>query len=609
MDRMIRVMVAGHYLTKDSNIAGVQYESNARVMRIEFDPGWDGVAKKVTFWDADGKNPVERVLTADLLEDMSTNTRAYLCPIPGEAMTVAGEMTFIIDGYVEGKRQRSMSDTLKVKAAPFIEKAGEPTDPTPTQAEQLQVQIDTLLGDIQAESNRAQNAADEAVARAESAAASEANAAQSEQTAGRYAVTAQKCAEDAEIAEAGAQAAQKAAETARDEARQISGGEFAPLKHTHTAADVGAVSKAGDTMTNDLRIAKVGYPQLSLVEQTSGRRFRVIGGEHGALRNARDDANYRALSISPETSDIKSALRLTQNVDGVWSEYNVLHSGNCSNYAVPVDGSKAMTGHLNVRSGNAPNPIKLYTEENGAGFVGTHEDNGVYKFVRFLPSNVSNVETAHFVSNVSGEYKEYPILHSGNFSSYAVNKSGDVMTGALRVASAGGNVVMDSNANHAYMQTYKDGDWGGRRSLVLRNRADDPDMTNALSLGTLDDGTWKEHSFIHTGNLHLLNSMLGGAKIKTGSYLGNGSYGGTSPNSIQLDFDPDMVLVQDAGMSGANVWGLWMKGCLMFMSPNSTYSSFVQDSSKNFKWASTSSAAGQFNSSGVAYGYMAISFG
>jgi hypothetical protein len=69
-----------------------------------------------------------------------------------------------------------------------------------------------------------------------------------------------------------------------------------------------------------------------------------------------------------------------------------------------------------VRSGNAPNPIKLYTEENGAGFVGTHEDNGVYKFVRFLPSNVSNIETAHFVSNVSGEYKEYRLIHEGNKS-------------------------------------------------------------------------------------------------------------------------------------------------------------------------------------------------
>ncbi len=38
-------------------------------LRISFDDGWDGYAKKVTFWDARGKNPVERTLTVDLLEN------------------------------------------------------------------------------------------------------------------------------------------------------------------------------------------------------------------------------------------------------------------------------------------------------------------------------------------------------------------------------------------------------------------------------------------------------------------------------------------------------------------------------------------------------------
>ena len=430
MDRMIRVMVNGHYLTKDSNIAGVQYESNARVMRIEFDPGWDGIAKKVTFWDADSKNPVERVLTADLLEDMTTNTRAYLCPIPGEAMVVAGEMTFIIDGYVSGKRQRSMSDTLKVKAAPFIEKAGEPTDPTPTQAEQLQVQIDTLLGDIQAEANRAQNAADEAVACAESATASEANAATSEQTAGRYAAVAQKCAEDAEVAEAGAQAAQKAAETARDEARQIAGGDFAPLKHTHTAADVGAVSKAGDVMTGNLEVSKIGFPTIGL---------RATSGSTNIYKNANETTDNGTnivdvsgnqerqvrIILNANNQPIANGLALNtrETIGGVAQSntYHIIHTGNKSLIAPGDIGAvnkagDTMTGHLNVRSGDAPNPIKLYTEENGAGFVGTHEDNGVYKFVRFLPSNISNVETAHFVSNVSGGYKEYQLIHEGNKS-------------------------------------------------------------------------------------------------------------------------------------------------------------------------------------------------
>ena len=72
MDRMIEVKVSGDYLTKDNQNAGVQHEANVTALRIAFDESWDGFAKKVTWWDAKGANPVERTLTADLLEDMLT---------------------------------------------------------------------------------------------------------------------------------------------------------------------------------------------------------------------------------------------------------------------------------------------------------------------------------------------------------------------------------------------------------------------------------------------------------------------------------------------------------------------------------------------------------
>lgn len=168
MDRLIEVKVNGHHLTKDNNVAGVQHESNATVLRIEFDPSWDGLAKKVTFWDALGQNPVERTLTADLLEDIAHNTRVYLCPIPGEAMVEAGNLEFVVDGWKDGRRSRSLSDTLKVKYAPEADMAGQPVDPSPTQAEQLQVQIDTMMGKVQ----EAVTAKEEAKAGAQAAAAS-----------------------------------------------------------------------------------------------------------------------------------------------------------------------------------------------------------------------------------------------------------------------------------------------------------------------------------------------------------------------------------------------------------------------------------------------------
>ena len=150
MDRIIEVKVDGNYLSKDNKNAGVRGEGNVTSLRITFDAGWDGYAKKVTFWDALGANPVERTLTTDLLENITQSTRVYLVLIPAEPMAEAGMLTFVIDGYVGGKRQRSVSDKLLVKDAPIADNAGEPIDPTPTQAEQLQVQIDKFVGDVQA---------------------------------------------------------------------------------------------------------------------------------------------------------------------------------------------------------------------------------------------------------------------------------------------------------------------------------------------------------------------------------------------------------------------------------------------------------------------------
>lgn len=146
---VIEVKVFGSYLRKDSNLAGVQHEANAKKLRITFDESWDGYAKTVTFWDAKGLNPVNRVLTADLLEDLAENTRIYICPIPGEAMTEAGFMSFAISGILDGVRQRTVGTELEVKASPYVEEADQPVDPTPTQAEQLQTQMEQVLHDLQ----------------------------------------------------------------------------------------------------------------------------------------------------------------------------------------------------------------------------------------------------------------------------------------------------------------------------------------------------------------------------------------------------------------------------------------------------------------------------
>ena len=211
IDKIINVKVRGDHLTKDSRNAGVQHEANVTYLRIDFDEGWDPYAKTVTFWDALMGNPTKLVLTTDKLEDIHVSHRVYLVPIPGEALGEPGDMTFVVDGWTDGKRKRSLADTLWVKEAPFEEEAGEPTDPTPSQAEQMQVQLDLIISDIQ----KAEIAALEAFSSAEYARNQADSATSSAQFAQEMADYSYRVKEEAVAAQGAALAAQVAAEAAK----------------------------------------------------------------------------------------------------------------------------------------------------------------------------------------------------------------------------------------------------------------------------------------------------------------------------------------------------------------------------------------------------------
>lgn len=146
MDRIINLQVNGQYLTKDNKNAGVQGEVNATNLRIQFDESWYQTSKTVTFWNARGENAVAILLGANHLENIVLGaSETFIIPIPGEALTEHGYMTFVIDGCVDGVRMRSIEDKLYVAAAKSDPNASSPTVPTPSQVEQFQQQIEDIL--------------------------------------------------------------------------------------------------------------------------------------------------------------------------------------------------------------------------------------------------------------------------------------------------------------------------------------------------------------------------------------------------------------------------------------------------------------------------------
>lgn len=377
MDRIVEVKVNGNYITKDNKNAGAQGECNMTALRIEFDEGWDGFAKTVTWWNSRNQNPVKRTLTADQLEDITKSTRIYTTLIPGEPLEFPGMCRFVIDGYSDDKRQRSLQDELLVKPVERADDAGNPVDPIPSQAEQLQVQIDSMLGDMQERAVRAETAAaaakdsveaaaksvEEALAcenlansymmdaknAAEAAAASAGTAAEhAQEAAGSAQAAAGQTAEMVRSEMAGyvnaAQEAQRAAEKAKDEAKEVAGGDFATggeldaveqalethagdtnNPHCVTAEQVGAVSKSGDTMTGKLTITSPSYCDQLIINRTGTSNGDSCIGYH------KDGVKVGVMGFRYDGTPF---LQRKDDADNVALE--ILHTGNITAHAAPA---------------------------------------------------------------------------------------------------------------------------------------------------------------------------------------------------------------------------------------------------------------------------------
>lgn len=313
--REIKLTVRGDTVHASRHRAGIQGEANATALVVSFDESWDGYAKKITFWDALEQNPVERTLTIDLLVDAANDVRTYKTTIPGEPLALAGECLLVIDGYVDGVRARAMSLRMTVEDAPMAEHAGEPSDPTPTQAEQLQVQIEALIGDIQTvaqgvvevreiadhfdavveeATGTINNALSDANTAASRAKQSEENAAASELAASEHRTASEEAEKGAKAAEHGALAAAERAEDAasKEGAYAQQAGEFAQI--------AGASSEAAQ---NSAEQARVSAENAAASEQ--GVRDSANDAE-SAAKSAQESAQNASVSRQ-QSEDNKNA--------------------------------------------------------------------------------------------------------------------------------------------------------------------------------------------------------------------------------------------------------------------------------------------------------------
>lgn len=171
MTRTIPLKIQNEYIAGDKVLIGAAGSHNDVVLRMEFSPLWEGLTKTVQFRDALGEKTIETLLTADLLEKNSTTV--YMVPVPNGAKKYAGEMTLSVKGAAvsgdkETRATTAVHGAFTVGESKWDTSAETEQDVNATQAEQLQSQIDAVLGKI----NGAEASANAAAASAQSAAES-----------------------------------------------------------------------------------------------------------------------------------------------------------------------------------------------------------------------------------------------------------------------------------------------------------------------------------------------------------------------------------------------------------------------------------------------------
>ena len=199
MKKIVKCIVADEHIVGDEVVLGAAGSHDDVVLELAFSPLWDGTTKQAVWLDAYGETPTVGLLTADML---SEGTNTYQITVPGEAKRVEGMCHLTIRGAVSEddlELSATMTATARFRILParWDNDAAESQDVTPTQAVQLQQQIDKVLGDIVIAKESADRAWNSALAAAESeqrAAESEDNAFSSYESSVEYSVIAKDAA-------------------------------------------------------------------------------------------------------------------------------------------------------------------------------------------------------------------------------------------------------------------------------------------------------------------------------------------------------------------------------------------------------------------------------
>lgn len=141
--RIIDISIDNEYVKGQGVVIGAAGSYSDVALRIRFNEMWDGLAKHVTWLDANGENPV-----IIYFGSQDYDGEGYVVPVPAEAKAVAGNAYMSVKGTDNNKGTLTAKARFRVLESVYDENAEESVQPSPSVADQLQLQIDSLSDDV-----------------------------------------------------------------------------------------------------------------------------------------------------------------------------------------------------------------------------------------------------------------------------------------------------------------------------------------------------------------------------------------------------------------------------------------------------------------------------
>lgn len=146
--RIVKLQISNEYIHGSGVSIGAAGSHDDVLLEMDFRPSsmWAGTTRRAIFANALGENRTVIVLTTNLLEE--GQGEIYLVPVPQEAKDVAGKCFLTVEGFVtdvNGKEiVRCVTEEARFRVLPSKLYTNDTDSVTPSQAEQLQAEIDDL---------------------------------------------------------------------------------------------------------------------------------------------------------------------------------------------------------------------------------------------------------------------------------------------------------------------------------------------------------------------------------------------------------------------------------------------------------------------------------